>query len=151
MSITSVLKFVSAVGLVVFFLFLIPPLIGFFYREDVFIYALSMFSLFIINLSVFLILKNNPMHLGIKESIVSVNFIWILLGIGGAIPLVLYSKIDPAGAFFEAISGFTTTGASVYTDVEILPKSILFHRSLMHWIGGIAVIVTGKQIGRAHV
>lgn len=143
MSITSVLKFVSAVGLVVFFLFLIPPVIGFFYREDVFIYALSMFSLFIINLSVFLILKNNPMHLGIKESIVSVNFIWILLGIGGAIPLVLYSKIDPAGAFFEAISGFTTTGASVYTDVEILPKSILFHRSLMHWIGGIGIIVMG--------
>jgi len=136
MSIKSILKFVSAVGLVVFFLFLIPPLIGFFYNEDVFIYAVSMFALFVINLSIFLILKNDAMHLGIKESIISVNFIWILLGIGGAIPLVLYTKIDLAGAFFEAISGFTTTGASVYTNVEILPKSILFHRSLMHWIGG---------------
>lgn len=143
MSIKSIFKFVSAVGLVVFFLFLIPPLVGYFYNEDVFIYTLSMFALFVINLSIFLILKNDEMILGIKESIVSVNFIWILLGIGGAIPLVLYSKIDPAGAFFEAISGFTTTGASVYTDVEILPKSILFHRSLMHWIGGIGIIVLG--------
>jgi len=143
MSIKSILKFVSAVGLVVFFLFLIPPIVGFFYNEDVFIYAVSMFALFIINLSTFLILKNDEMTLGIKESIVSVNFIWILLGIGGAIPLVLYTKIDPAGAFFEAISGFTTTGASVYTDVEILPKAILFHRSLMHWIGGIGIIVLG--------
>lgn len=143
MSIKSILKFVSAVGLVVFFLFLIPPLIGFFYNEDVFIYAVSMFALFVINLSIFLILKNDAMHLGIKESIISVNFIWILLGIGGAIPLVLYTKIDLAGAFFEAISGFTTTGASVYTNVEILPKSILFHRSLMHWIGGIGIIVLG--------
>lgn len=143
MSIRSILKFVSAVGLVVFFLFLIPPLIGFFYNEDVFIYAVAMFALFVMNLSIFLILKNDPMHLGIKESIISVNFIWILLGIGGGIPLVLYTKIDLAGAFFEAVSGFTTTGASVYTNVEILPKSILFHRSLTHWIGGIGIIVLG--------
>lgn len=143
MSIKSILKFVSAVGLVVFFLFLIPPVVGFFYNEDVFIYTLVMFALFIANLAAFLMLKNDEMHFGVKESIVSVNFIWILLGIGGAIPLVLYSKIDPAGAFFEAVSGFTTTGASVYTDVEILPKSLLFHRSLMHWIGGIGIIVLG--------
>lgn len=143
MSIKSILKFVSSVGLVVFFLFLIPPLIGFFYDEDVFIYTLSMFALFIMNLSVFLILKNDEMILGIKESIISVNFIWILLGIGGAIPMVLYTSIDPASAFFEAISGFTTTGASIFTDVESLPKSILFHRSLMHWLGGIGIIVLG--------
>lgn len=143
MSIKSIFKFVSAVGLVVFFLFLIPPIVGYFYNEDVFIYAVAMFALFIINLSTFLILKNDEMTLGIKESIVSVNFIWILLGVGGAIPLVLYTNIDPAGAFFEAISGFTTTGASAYTDVEILPKAILFHRSLMHWIGGIGIIVLG--------
>lgn len=57
--------------------------------------------------------------------------------------MVLYSSLDFSSAFFEAISGFTTTGASVYTDVESLPKSILFHRSLMHWIGGIGIIVLG--------
>lgn len=143
MSIKSVLKFVSAVGLVVFFLFLLPPLVGLFYGEDVFVYTLSMFSLFIMNLAIFLMIKNDEMVLGIKESIIAVNFIWILLGIGGAIPLVLYTNIDPAGAFFEAISGFTTTGSTVYGDVEILPKSILFHRSLMHWLGGIGIIVLG--------
>ena len=143
MSIKSIFKFVSAVGLVVFFLFLLPPLIGFFYDEDVFIYTLSMFALFIINLSIYLILKNDEMVLGIKESIISVNFIWILLGVGGAIPMVLYTSADPASAFFEAISGFTTTGASIYGDVESLPKSILFHRSLMHWLGGIGIIVLG--------
>ncbi len=143
MSIKSILKFVSAVGLVVFFLFLIPPIVGFFYDEDIFVYSLSMTALFIINLSIFLMLKNDPMVMGIKESIISVNFIWILLGIGGAIPMILYTHLDPASAFFEAVSGFTTTGASVYTNVEILPKSILFHRSLMHWIGGIGIIVLG--------
>lgn len=143
MSIKSILKFVSAVGLVVFFILLLPPIVGFFYNEDVFVYLLAMFSLFIVNLAIYLILKNDEMHLGIKESIISVNFIWILLGIGGAIPMVLYTNIDSAGAFFEAISGFTTTGASAYRDVEILPKSILFHRSLMHWIGGIGIIVLG--------
>lgn len=143
MSFKSVLKFTSAVGVVVFFLFLIPPIVGLFYGEDVFIYILTMLALFAINLSVFFMIRNDEMVLGIKESIVSVNFIWILLGIGGAIPMVLYTSLDFSSAFFEAISGFTTTGASVYTDVESLPKSILFHRSLMHWIGGIGIIVLG--------
>ncbi|MDD3344178.1 MAG: TrkH family potassium uptake protein, partial [Sulfurospirillaceae bacterium] len=110
MSIKSILKFVSAVGLVVFFLFLIPPFIGFLYNEDVFIYTASMFLLFIINLSIFLILKNDEMTLGIKESIVSVNFIWILLGIGGAIPLILYTKLDFASAFLKPSVGLQQQG-----------------------------------------
>lgn len=72
-----------------------------------------------------------------------VNLLWILLGIGGAIPLYLYSNISFASSFFEAVSGFTTTGATVYSDVESLPHFILFHRSLMHWLGGLGVIVLG--------
>jgi trk system potassium uptake protein TrkH len=78
MSIKSILKFVSAVGLVVFFLLLIPPIVGFFHNEDVFIYTVVMFALFIVNLSTFLILQNDEMVLGIKESIISVNFITII-------------------------------------------------------------------------
>ena len=79
----------------------------------------------------------------IKESILVVNLLWILLGIAGAIPLFLYTNVSFASSFFEAISGFTTTGATVYTNIEALPHLILFHRSLMHWLGGLGVIVLG--------
>ncbi|SHO81098.1 Potassium uptake protein TrkH [hydrothermal vent metagenome] len=69
--------------------------------------------------------------------------LWICLGIFGAIPLYIYTDISFASSFFEAISGFTTTGATTYNNIEALPNIILFHRSLMHWLGGIGVIVLG--------
>jgi len=83
------------------------------------------------------------MKLSIKGGILSVNLIWILLGIAGAIPLMLYTDISFFDAFFEAISGFTTTGATIFTDIEALPKSMLYLRSLMHWLGGMGIIVLG--------
>jgi trk system potassium uptake protein TrkH len=88
-----------------------------------------------------LFLKSHKINLKIKESILTVNLLWILLGVLGGFPLYLYTDISFASAFFEAISGFTTTGATVYSDIESLPHHILFHRSLMHWLGGMGVIV----------
>jgi len=83
------------------------------------------------------------MKLSIKEGILSVNLVWIFLGVFGAIPLFLYTDISFADAFFESISGFTTTGATIYGDIESLNKSILFLRSMMHWLGGMGIIVLG--------
>jgi len=142
-NIRSVLKFVSAVGIVIFLLFLIPVAVGYYYHENMLHHLYAVLGLLSLNVVIFLALKNHKMSFGIKESIVSVNAIWILLGIGGALPLYLQTGIDFSSAFFEAISGFTTTGATVFSNVEILPKSILFHRSLMHWIGGMGIIVLG--------
>ncbi len=142
-NIKSILKFISAVGIVVFTAFLVPVGVGYYYHENInnYLYAISAFLF--LNIFIFFLLKNYKMSFGIKESIISVNLIWLLLGIGGAIPLYLQTGIDFSSAFFEAISGFTTTGATVYGDVEILPRSILLHRSLMHWIGGMGIIVLG--------
>lgn len=83
------------------------------------------------------------MKLSIKGGILSVNFTWILLGVAGAVPLMLYTDISFPDAFFESISGFTTTGATIFSDIESLPKSILYLRSLMHWLGGMGIIVLG--------
>ncbi len=67
---------------------------------------------------------------------------WILISFFGALPFVLSGSIPSMiDGFFEASSGFTTTGASILTDVEILPKGILFWRSFTHWIGGMGIIV----------
>ena len=84
--------------------------------------------------------KNRSMFA--KEGFVIVALSWIVLSIFGALPFVISGSIPNfIDALFETASGFTTTGASILTDVEILPKSILFWRSFTHWIGGMGVIV----------
>lgn len=139
----NILKFTSAVGIVVFFALLIPPLVGFFYGENVKLYLLINFLLLLLNIFIFNLLKNHLLTLNIKDSIISVNLVWLLLGIAGAIPYVLYTNVSLADGFFESISGFTTTGATIFSNIEALPHSLLFHRSLTHWLGGMGIIVLG--------
>ncbi|MGC9341615.1 MAG: TrkH family potassium uptake protein [Bacteroidales bacterium] len=77
-----------------------------------------------------------------REAYMAVTLTWTTIGIIGSLPY-LFSNAIPSfiPALFESVSGFTTTGSSILTDIEILPKSILFWRSLTHWIGGIGIIV----------
>ncbi len=76
------------------------------------------------------------------EAFITVTSAWVLLSILGALPYLISGSIPaPADALFESISGFTTTGSSILTEIESLPKSILFWRSLTHWIGGLGIIV----------
>ena len=143
MNYKNVLKILSLIGITVAVIFLLDVLVGVIYKEEYEKFLVYDILFFIGNLAVWLWLKNHELNLKIKESILVVNLLWILLGIGGAIPLFMYTNISFASSFFEAISGFTTTGATVYTDIESLPHLVLFHRSLMHWLGGLGVIVLG--------
>ncbi len=77
-----------------------------------------------------------------KEGYVTVALSWIVISIMGSLPFLFSGAItNPVDAVFEAVSGFTTTGASILNDVEALPKGILFWRSFTHWIGGMGVLV----------
>ncbi len=77
-----------------------------------------------------------------REGFVSVALSWIILSLFGALPSVFSGAIpNYIDALFETVSGFTTTGASVLTEVESLPRGILFWRSFSHWIGGMGVLV----------
>ncbi len=77
-----------------------------------------------------------------KEGYIIVALSWILISLIGAIPFVVSNSIPNfVDAVFETASGFTTTGASILKDVEVLPKSIIFWRSFTHWIGGMGVLV----------
>ena len=77
-----------------------------------------------------------------KEGFAVVALSWIAVSIFGALPFVLSGAIPNfIHAFFESASGFTTTGASILKDVEVMPKSLLFWRSFTHWIGGMGVLV----------
>ncbi len=77
-----------------------------------------------------------------REGSVAVALSWIMMSIFGAMPFYLSGYIpNPVNAIFETASGFTTTGATILTDVEALPRSLLFWRSFTHWIGGMGVLV----------
>jgi len=77
-----------------------------------------------------------------KEAVLAVTLSWVFIALAGCLTYLFSGAISNfIDAFFESVSGFTTTGSSILTDIESLPKSILFWRSLTHWIGGIGVIV----------
>ncbi|MBP3543542.1 MAG: TrkH family potassium uptake protein [Lachnospiraceae bacterium] len=77
-----------------------------------------------------------------KEGFVTVSLCWIILSIFGALPFVLNGEIPYIpDALFETISGFTTTGSTILTDIEVLSKCALMWRSFTHWIGGMGVLV----------
>ena len=77
-----------------------------------------------------------------REGFIIVSFSWILVSLAGALPFVFSGAIpNYVDALFETISGFTTTGASILQNVEILPRGLLFWRSFTHWIGGMGVLV----------
>lgn len=87
-------------------------------------------------------LKADLSKISNRDGYLGVTLAWILLSVTGSLPYLFSGTIQsPVSAFFESASGFTTTGASILTDVEILPYSILFWRSFTHWIGGIGIIV----------
>lgn len=77
-----------------------------------------------------------------KDGCVAVALSWVALCVFGALPFVVSGYIPhPVDALFETVSGFTTTGSSILTDVEVLPHCVLIWRSFTHWIGGMGVLV----------
>jgi trk system potassium uptake protein TrkH len=82
-----------------------------------------------------------------KEGYIIVTFGWLVMSASGMLPYLFTGAIpDITNAFFETISGYTTTGASILNDIESLPKGLLFWRSLTHWIGGMGIIVLAIAI-----
>ncbi len=78
---------------------------------------------------------------GQREALVAVLLLWLVVPAVGTLPLALSGLYGPIDAVFEAISGFTTAGATVLTDFEAVPASLLMYRSLSQWLGGIGIII----------
>lgn len=77
-----------------------------------------------------------------KEAMAIVGLGWMASGLAGALPFILSGTLpNLADAVFESFSGFSTTGATVVTDLSVIPRSILFWRSLTHWLGGMGIVV----------
>lgn len=121
---------------------LLPALISLIYREDDYVFFL-MISV-VLAVIYFLLARKKPAESTIygKEGLVIVAVAWVLWSIFGAIPFTISGNIPSyVDAFFETVSGFTTTGSTILTEIQSLPKGILFWRSLTHWIGGMGVLV----------
>ncbi len=86
--------------------------------------------------------RKHPRNIGKKEGYVIVALTWIIISLFGTLPFIFSGMISNfTDAFFETMSGFTTTGATILTDIEAMPKGLLFWRSMTHWIGGMGIIV----------
>ena len=91
--------------------------------------------------------RNHSKEMNKREGYVVVTFGWIVMALSGTLPYVFTESIPQfTDAFFETMSGFTTTGASILNDIEAVPKGVLFWRSLTHWIGGMGIIVLAVAI-----
>jgi len=126
-------------------LFLLPALaISLFCGETMAVYGFlgAMGAIFLITLILRLCSKNAPRALTAKEGLVCVAVSWVAMSLLGCLPFYISWEIPSfIDAFFETVSGFTTTGASILPEVESLSKGLLYWRSFTHWLGGMGVLV----------
>lgn len=139
----------GALSLIMSIAFIICALVAAFYGETPCLKAFSLLALVLLAASgVITLLNGRPKaDITLKDGFIITAFSWIFVSVTGAFPLLLCGCTSSfADAFFEICSGFSTTGSSIFTDVEILPRSILFWRSLTHWMGGMGVLLLATAL-----
>ena len=121
---------------------LLPALTALIYREDVVLAYVGVAALCMALAALFCHKKPTNTRFYAREGFVTVALCWIVLALTGALPFMLSGEIPfVVDALFETISGFTTTGATILSDVEALSHASLLWRSLTHWVGGMGVLV----------
>lgn len=119
----------------------LPAAVALIYSESVMPFLLTMAMLVAVSLPLVLFKPRNK-RIYAKDGFAVVSAAWILMSVFGALPFVFSDAIPSfIDAFFETASGFTTTGATILTDIESLPRGVLFWRSFTHWVGGMGVLV----------
>jgi len=127
---------------------LIASLVSFIYKDgvsrDIFLAGIAILLLGGI---VMINTRKHRKEMNKREGYIVVTLGWLIMALSGTLPYVFTETIPSfTNAFFETISGYTTTGATILEDIEILPEGILFWRSLTHWIGGMGIIVLAVAI-----
>ncbi len=137
-----ILQTIGKILLIEALLLIFPLIVNFIYQEEnLFAFALTISILMVVG-TLLIMVKPKSKTMFVREGFVIVGLAWIVLSLFGALPFTLSGEIPHyIDALFETISGFTTTGASILTDVESMSKSMLFWRSFTHWIGGMGVLV----------
>ena len=141
MNLKGIFYFLGNLLLIIGCSMIFPIIVSLIYSErDFFVFVFSM----IITLITALILKkfkNDKKRYTYKDGFIAVFLSWVIASIFGAIPFWLSGVFDtPLDAFFESVSGFTTTGATIISSLEYMSYSLLFWRSFIHWLGGMGII-----------
>lgn len=125
----------------------LPLLVSLYYRDDALVPLLAVMLPLGIFGYILTAVKPKKQTIYAREGFVIVVFAWVLMSVFGALPFVIGGYIPNfIDAFFETVSGFTTTGSTLLTDIEALPRGLLFWRSFTHWIGGMGVLVFALAI-----
>ena len=112
-------------------------------------FELTLSAFFVLFLGIFIMLlsRNHTKQIQKREGYIIVSFGWVLMSLSGMLPYLFTGVIpDVSSAFFETMSGYTTTGSTILNDIESVPKGVLFWRSTTHWIGGMGIIVLAIAI-----
>jgi len=127
---------------------LLSTLISLIYQDGVTIELFtSGIAVLIIGVILMLLTKKHSKVMNKREGYLVVTFGWVVMALSGAIPYMVTNTIPSfTSAFFETMSGYTTTGATILNDIEIVPEGVLFWRSTTHWIGGMGIIVLAIAI-----
>ena len=144
LSLSSTFRIIGIV-LAVVSLSMLPSLIVSFIYDDPSTYIpfmLTMVIACVIGLLLMGLCHSRPLNLKVRDGFLIVTLCWFISAVLGAMPFVVTDSIPHfADAFFESCSGFSTTGATVLAEPELLPKGILFWRSFTHWIGGMGILI----------
>jgi trk system potassium uptake protein TrkH len=127
---------------------LLSALVSLIYKDGLSLELLtSGLAVLIVGVILMLLTKKHSKVMNKREGYIVVTFGWIVMAASGAIPYMVTNAIPSfTSAFFETMSGYTTTGATILNDIEIVPKGVLFWRSTTHWIGGMGIIVLAIAI-----
>ena len=121
-------------------LLLLPLVLVFLYHEGTLLYAFLLPSLLSIVVGFLLIKLTKPRKVGRIQGMLICGMAWIVLSLFGCIPFIMGAKASFLDAYFETVSGITTTGITIFTNIEIIPRSVLFWRSLIQWLGGLGIL-----------
>ncbi|HHH42573.1 MAG TPA: potassium transporter [Gammaproteobacteria bacterium] len=131
-----------------FSLTMLPPVaVSIWYQDQQVAHFLKSFVIaFSGGLAVWLAARHQDSTLRRKDGFVVVTLFWVALSLLGALPFLFGPHLDFVDAFFEAVSGFTTTGATVITHIDALPRSMLYYRQQLQWLGGMGLVVLAVAI-----
>lgn len=135
-------KVIGSLLLIEAFMMILSMAVSFYYNEDdILAFIVSVVFTVLAAIGLKYLGRNAENSMGRRDAYLLVTLTWTVFSVFGALPFIISGYLTSyADAFFETMSGFTTTGATIIDDVEALPHGLLFWRSLTHWIGGLGIV-----------
>lgn len=139
---------IVGVLLMLFSVTMLPPaFVAWLYDESMIrVFVLGFLVTLLAGMMLWLLVRDYKQELQLRDGFLVVVMFWVVLGVFGAFPFVLATELSIVDAVFESLSGLTTTGATVITGLDNLPRALLYYRQQLQWLGGMGIIVLAVAI-----